>query len=356
LAVICETGEVLLLDVANGELHTWLDRDDSKTSHINPLVTFTSDGTVLVSLGPDGWIRVWDAASGELKYPALVSGKDGFWSFALSTDNRHMATATMDGEVRIWDLQTGLPRPSILQHPGWVYRCRFSPDQKRLITASHDGKVRIWNWSAGKLLGSLLVHPNEVYDAVFTPDSRWVLTACRDGNVRIWDPESSQLVAPPIKVGQQAFNIEITRSGHHAIVGTLGNDLYVLSLETFHKPLPFDVEDLCLVGEVVSGCTVENGHLRDLTTAEWLDRYARIQSLHPEAMESGQAYAIRKHAFDKASIFTGDCSDPSADSKDEDTTVAARPYPSAPSRTLPAKEGCTARCDQCRFSKSLKEG
>jgi WD40 repeat protein len=356
IAVIGEAGEILMIDVADGRMRSLMGSGSADQAHVNPLVAFTADGKTLASLGRDGVIRFWDVETGELRYTPMKSGSEGFWSFTLSQDNLHMATTTTNGEVRIWDLQRGIPLGPTLQHPRWVYRCRFSPDQKRLITASHDGKVRIWEWSSGKLLNGLLTHPSEVYDATFTPDNRWVITACRDGNIRIWDPKSSQIMAPPIKVGQQAFNIEITTNGHYALVGTLGDEFYILSLENFHEALPLDAEDLCLVGEVVSGCTVENGVLRDLTTGEWMERYARIQALHPEALESGRAYIIRKRSFAKKNIFISGEDRIRSPSKEKEGPLATGVI--GPDRINPcsATAGCTKSCGECQFSKAIKAG
>ena len=303
VAVLCHNGELLIARPGPDVPQQWNAAYDTDRRYQNQQVAFTPDGATLVCLGRDGRILVRDAATGSVRYPPLVSGVDGFWSFTLSSDNRHMATATIHGQVRIWDLQEGLPAGRELTHPSWVYRCRFSSDRTTLLTAGHDGKVRLWDWQAGRLLSEPMLHPREVYDAVFSPDDNWILTACRDGNIRIWDSQRGQLLAPPVKVGLQAFNVQITPEGGRAVLGNLGNDVSILSLDLLTGELPYDIDELCLIGEVVSSCTIQEGAIRDLTSEEWLDRYNRISRLHPEALQSGQAYRLENLSVEKASIF-----------------------------------------------------
>ncbi|MEX0330781.1 MAG: protein kinase [Puniceicoccaceae bacterium] len=303
VAVLCHFGELLMARPGPDMPVQWNAAFESDRRYQNQQVAFTPDGQTLVCLGRDGRILVRDARTGSVRYPPLLAGIEGFWSFTLSEDSRHMATSTVNGEVRIWDLLEGTPVGHELTHPSWVYRCRFSSDEQILVTAGHDGKVRLWNWREGRLVTEPMLHPREVYDAVFSPDDKWILTACRDGNIRIWDTDRGQLLAPPVKVGLQAFNVQVTPDGGRAVLGNLGNDVSILSLDLLTGELPYSTDDLCLIGEVVSSCTVESGSIRDLTSEEWLERYNRISRLHPEALQSGQAYRLENLSVEKASIF-----------------------------------------------------
>ncbi|HSH08778.1 MAG TPA: hypothetical protein VK995_00205, partial [Oceanipulchritudo sp.] len=302
IAVLCRSGEILIIKPGLESVAQWSTASASPRSRINPMVAYTPDGLTLVSLGPDGAIEIRESSSGDLRHPPMESLPDGFWSFALSRDSRYMVTATINGAVAGWDLERGTLAGGVLQHPSWVYRCHFSPNQNYLVTASHDGKVRLWDWRSGVIVGSPMVHPSEVYDAVFTPDDRWLLTACRDGNVRVWEPLTGQLLAPPVKVGQQAFNIEITGDGSQAVIGTLGKDVVILSLAVLQEKSPFTAEELCLVGEVISGCIIQQGSIRDLTTSEWMERYERIRVLHKDAFQAGHGYGLKKLVVEKTAV------------------------------------------------------
>jgi eukaryotic-like serine/threonine-protein kinase len=275
VAVICRTGELLLARPDGYDLLAGAsEREDSAISgRINPLVSYTDDGQRLISLTPAGRLEVRNGQTGRLLYPAITVEGESFWHFAIAGDNRRVATTTRTGNVRVWNLEAGSQCGSTLRHPGWVYRCRFSPDGSHLVTAGHDGKGRIWDLGTGKLACSALAHPNEVYDATYTPDGRWVLTACRDGEIRIWEPVSGRLVSHPKNVGDQAFTVDIAGDGQFAVIGSLGSVIHIISLALLQEEVTCDVGQLCLLTEVVSGSTIAAGDIRDLTTAEWIDRY-----------------------------------------------------------------------------------
>jgi eukaryotic-like serine/threonine-protein kinase len=299
VAVICRSGELLVLQPGNEAAIRWQTPSAPSQGRTNPRVEYTADGAVLVSLDSGGMLQVHDAASGELRYPPL-STPGGFWSFTLSGDGHYLATTTVSGDVAVWNLADGLMIGGILRHADWVYRSRFSPDQETLVTAAHDGRVRLWDWRAGTLRTAPLVHPSEVYDATFTPDNRWVLTACWDGHVRIWEPHQGQLLSPPIKVGQQALNIEVSQEGRHAVIGSLGREVSILNLDSLLEDLPIGVPELCLLGEMVSGCIVEQGTIRTLTTAEWLERYEQSRRLDPEVLRRAYSFGVEKRTLAKS--------------------------------------------------------
>jgi len=291
VAVICRAGELLVVCCGDKTPIVWSKQArHSLPVRNNPFVSFTPDGNALVSLAPTGRVEVRDTSTGELRFPSLSSEPDGFWSVAISGDSRQIATTTARGEVRVWDLQSGTQSGSTLPHSGWVYRSRFSPDGTRLLTVSHDAKCRVWDWRSGQLSGRPLMHPNEVYDGAFSLDGSSVITACRDGNVRLWELRTGLLLAPPLRAGAQAFNLEVTADGQFAVIGSLGTTIHVLSLAPLETEISWDPNDLCLLAEVVSGSTIEQGVIHELTTTEWLQRFRELRrvktDLFPQAWES----------------------------------------------------------------------
>lgn len=327
VAVVCHGGELLIAKVGMRRIEKWADADVAIKSPSNAQVAYTTDGRTLVSLGPDGKIHVRDATTGSLLYPPIGTDPKDFWSFSLSSGGYFMATTTVDGKVTVWDLHQGYPIVEELQHPSWVYKCRFSPDNRILVTTSHDGYVRLWDWQNRELLADPMLHPGDVYDANFTPDGEWLLTACRDGNLRIFDPVSGHILSAPIKVGQQAFNIAVSPNGNRAVLGSLNNEVSVISLELLRKPIPFDVNELCLWGEVVSSSAIQNGTIRDLSSTEWLQRFETLIALHPELPGYSEAYSRNNFKIETMPIFTGNLLTsriPNSDNRDRDSESLPR--------------------------------
>lgn len=101
----------------------------------------------------------------------------------ISTNNQWIATASMDGTARIWDMR-GQQR-TILNQTARVNMVEFNTDSTQLVTASDDNTARIWSVPDGQLL-AVLTHTDRVNQAVFSPDGHYIATASRDQSAKLW--------------------------------------------------------------------------------------------------------------------------------------------------------------------------
>ena len=85
---------------------------------------------------------VWDVDSGEqvatLRGPAVVN------ALAYGGDGSRVATAGVDGVVRLWDPETGEQDLELRGHGTSVQAVVLSPDGTRLASVGADGLVRVW--------------------------------------------------------------------------------------------------------------------------------------------------------------------------------------------------------------------
>jgi len=204
-------------------------------------LSFSPDGSVLISAGLDAAVRFWDMKEGgnlstlqgtvdEFYQSAtfiddgnklLVNYYDGKFKeysldekylpvvpldikieieerlmkemgqyipeliFHVSPDGKQMAVL-VNGNVQIWDLQTGKKNYTL---PGFlreVYVIGFSPDENLLAIADHN--VHLWQIQPKTFLGTLEVNGREVVDIAFHPDGKQVAFALLGGKeAEIWD-------------------------------------------------------------------------------------------------------------------------------------------------------------------------
>ena len=74
---------------------------------------------------------------------------------AFSPNGKFLATGSLDGTVKLWDLET--QTADILKVPA-VYNLAFSPDGKTLLTGSADKTIRFWNLATKQEVLALKAH------------------------------------------------------------------------------------------------------------------------------------------------------------------------------------------------------
>ena len=145
----------------------------------------------LVAVGDDtGQVLTFDLVTG--KGTAKLKGhSDGVIDVAFrpaeaGANTTHLATASADRTVRIWDIQQRRHITTLDGHTDHVLRVLYSPDGQLLASASKDKTVRLWETTGYHLLGEL-PHGCTIYGLAFSPDGTRLATGCADKTLRLWD-------------------------------------------------------------------------------------------------------------------------------------------------------------------------
>ena len=72
-----------------------------------------------------------------------------------SPDGSRLLSAGYDGTLRVWDAASGECLLTLRGHEDWVRSCAWSPDGGRLLSGGGDGTLRVWDAASGECLLTL---------------------------------------------------------------------------------------------------------------------------------------------------------------------------------------------------------
>ncbi|WP_157546230.1 NB-ARC domain-containing protein [Mycobacterium sp. IS-1742] len=152
-------------------------------------ITFSPDGSQILTGSDDGTARVWDIAAGMTTM--LLSGHaNAVWSVAFSADGQLAATGSDDGSARVWDARTGAQLLALNGHSSTVHGVTFSADARQLATCGGDGTARIWSVSSSPDTVPRL--PSTAHDVALDAANTRLLVAVGDGTVRMFETGSGE--------------------------------------------------------------------------------------------------------------------------------------------------------------------
>ncbi|QOV90556.1 c-type cytochrome domain-containing protein [Humisphaera borealis] len=169
-----------------------------KASDVMLSVRFSPDGKTLAAGGADGSLRVFDVASGKLRWRSDPHA-DWVTDVSFSPDNQFLVTASRDKSCRVFEVKTGLAEASYNDHTEPVFAAVFSGDGGHVFTAGRDRRIHMWASSNGNAKGRTDGFGGDIVRLERCGDRLY--SVCADGTLR--EHASNQGVAPSEKPATQ---------------------------------------------------------------------------------------------------------------------------------------------------------
>jgi WD40 repeat protein/serine/threonine protein kinase len=159
-------------------------------------VAYSPDGRYLASACVDGSVRVWDRRTGQ-QLPSGPGGPEAHnahvFGIAFSPDSRYLATGGNDRRILVRELD-GTVRHCFEGHEDTITQLAFGPDGRHLASASKDGTVRLWDLKTGQEGLTFREHQVAVRGLAFSAEGQ-LISAGADGCVKVWDPATGAVAA-----------------------------------------------------------------------------------------------------------------------------------------------------------------
>lgn len=186
-------------------------------------VALVPDDRKLLSGGLDGEMRLWDIETGALQH-VFQGHESSVWRLHVTADGDHCISGGADRTIRTWDLRSGQQLACVpLAIVAEIDNLAISPDGKHVLVCGSDGVLHLCDPQSGQRLCCLEQDTDDgkftFHGVAFSPDGRYAATGSRDGTVRLWDIANGRPVARLTGHAGPVFDLAFSSAGCLASAG-----------------------------------------------------------------------------------------------------------------------------------------
>ncbi|MGE3141306.1 MAG: hypothetical protein AB7O53_17800, partial [Thermoleophilia bacterium] len=190
-------------------------------------VELSDDGTRALATASDGEVRLWDVDTGTVE--VIGSGIGEAYAADLSADGTTAVTGGADGVLRVFDLETATQTAELAGHDGVIFSAEIDPAAGRVVTGAVDRTVRIWDLESGEAR-ILTGHQSETR-AAFGAEGTRMISASSEV-VRVWDSESGALLLEIPSPRAENWRAELSPDGSTIALQTFDADILLYPCTT----------------------------------------------------------------------------------------------------------------------------
>lgn len=174
-------------------------------------ISINADGTrVLASMGADAepGLILWNLKTGEvlrkiisrtkdtgsvvfngerIKSASLPPPSEWFCLANISADGRKALSGSVDGTIKLWDLESGEEIRSVSGHGNKPLFLCFSFDENQALSGDRDCTLKLWDLRKGKEIRTFVGHQSPILSVAIDKTRNHVLSGSADGKLNLWD-------------------------------------------------------------------------------------------------------------------------------------------------------------------------
>jgi WD40 repeat protein len=170
-------------------------------------MAISPDGRILATSDDSGTIWLW-RISDRQPIGKLVGHSNFSWALLFIPDLQLLVSASQDGKIGIWDLQTQAHKQWLQTDEYPVHSIAYDRRQRTLVSGHGNGTVRVWSSQTWLEIANWRTHDEpSVYalPVAFSPDYRTLATGSSHGTIKLWNATDWQLEKALAAEGAQFF-------------------------------------------------------------------------------------------------------------------------------------------------------
>ncbi|MEM6256303.1 MAG: NB-ARC domain-containing protein [Cyanobacteria bacterium P01_D01_bin.156] len=167
------------------------------TRSVAVLKQSTPKPDLIISGGNDWRIKLWQQGSKvnpNMPIRDLAGHTGRVWSVAAH--GYWVASASDDGTIRIWNLQTSCCVKVLTGHQHWVRTVAFNHSGTILASGADDQQICLWQLPTGRKLRVLAQHQHWIRAVAFSGDGRYLASGGDDKIIYLWNPFTGKVIRP----------------------------------------------------------------------------------------------------------------------------------------------------------------
>ena len=217
-------GKTIAAGIGDGSVRIWdIEKQEvvrSFDAHSGNVwnVIFHPTKNLIATAGDDSWVKIRDLET----FDAVQGWKLGntVRAIAFSPDGKDLAAADRDGELHVYDINTGAERNTIKLPGTTILGIDYSPDGKSIVAAGSDKTVRIFDANTLEQRQDFDGHEGPIYTVVYSLAKKPLIASVGfKSDTWIWNPETGESVAKLQGSGGDNWAVGFCRDGNHLLTG-----------------------------------------------------------------------------------------------------------------------------------------
>jgi WD40 repeat protein len=148
------------------------------------LVLFAPNGKLLLGGGQTS--HLWDTEKDKQVGPTLPLSLGSLRSAAFTPNSRYLASGDLNGNVEVWDFETGDRVRVLTGLAGYIMTLSVSPDSRLLAAGGWCG-IKVWEIETGLERRSFHDFEGNAFAVAFSPDGRALASGNGAQEIVVWD-------------------------------------------------------------------------------------------------------------------------------------------------------------------------